>query len=507
MKMPKMVTNTSASLKSSPRFAKIDRRDIAWFSLFALMGGLALLYPLVLLGCLAVAATLGFCWLAVVQVRRAGLEFWQVLVVITLSGYLVLNYGFENVAIHVGSFPVIISYGMMFAALALGVLAHKKSVAAALKEPAVLGMLALLLLAFFHLVVDVPTYGIWAARDATMCLDGVFMVLGMVWARKADSTVFLAKWLIVVFVVNLIYSFTLPWGETIFSWSPQSGVFLSVPLLGNYNGTGDQLLSGALFCICLGGYVLTRPRWMMLFLAVAQFLGIAISQVRRMYIATVIVLIIFLLLGEAKKFAKLLILLPSAIIAILLVTAVGGVEIPGRIGVVNLDFFKEHIRSISGAEGTPGSSVESRFIMADEALQHFYAHPVLGEGFGQPLLTDIDETNGSVTRMPHDSSLTYLARLGLVGCAVWIVFHFCLMKRFIYAFRQLRCCDDKRVAAFVLWFFLFYVLFMISSFVEGAFEFPSGAVPFYFFMGFALGLIRWHLSPTKTKAEQRLAAL
>jgi O-antigen ligase len=247
---------------------------------------------------------------------------------------------------------------------------------------------------------------------------------------------------------------------------------------------------------------------MMLFLAMAQFLGVAIFQVRRMYVAIVIILIILVLLGEAKKFAKLFVLVPSVIILILLATSVGGLEISGRIGVVNLDFFKEHIRSMSGAEGTPGSSVESRFAMAEEAFQHFLAHPVFGEGFGQPLVTEMDENNAegnnAVTRIPHNSSLTYLARLGVIGFAVWIAFHFCIVKRFIYAIRQRRRGADKQLSALVLWFFLFYVLFMIGSLVEGAFEFPSGAILFYFFMGFALGLIRWHLSD-RNKVEQGLA--
>jgi O-antigen ligase len=148
--------------------------------------------------------------------------------------------------------------------------------------------------------------------------------------------------------------------------------------------------------------------------------------------------------------------------------------------------------------------------MVDEAFQHFLSHPVLGEGFGQPLLTQMDMNNGegnnAVTRTPHNSSLTYLARLGVVGFAIWVGFHLCLTKRFIYALRQRRYCHDKRVSALVLWAFLFYVLFMITSFVEAPFEFPSSAVPFYFLMGFALGLIRWHLSG-RNESEQRLLRL
>jgi len=343
-----------------------------------------------------------------------------------------------------------------------------------------------------------------------MCFDGIFMVAGLACAMKSNNIVFLTKWMMVIFVLTMIYSFTLPWAEELWSWSPESGVFLKVPLFGNYHGSGDLLVAGALFSICVGSYVVSRPTWLTLFLALGQFLGVAITQVRRMYVGTVVVLIILVFLGEAKKFAKFFILLPSAILIILLATTLGGIEISGRIGPVNLAFFEDHIRSLHTSEGTPGSSVESRIGMVDEAFQHFLSHPVLGEGFGQPLLTQMDmnnaEGNNAVTRTPHNSSLTYLARLGVVGFAIWVAFHLCLTKRFIYALRQRRYCDDKRVSAFVLWAFLFYVLFMITSFVEAPFEFPSSAVPFYFLMGFALGLIRWHLSG-RNKSEHRLLRL
>jgi O-antigen ligase len=503
--MPDIVTNSSASAEASSRLRRIDLRAVTWFSLLVLLGGLATVYPIFALECLAAVATLGCCWLAAVRLRRAGMELWQMLLLIAVSGYMLLNYGFENLAFHVGGFPIIISYGMMYASLALAVFSRRQWIARVAKEPAVLCMLALVGLTFLHFVVDLPSYGLWAIRDATMCLDGLFMLLGLFWAMKANSVSFLSKWLLVVFVLNMFYSFTLPWGEKIWSWSPESGVFLKVPLLGNYNGAGDLLLAGAVFCICVGSYVVRRPSWLMLALALGQFLGIAITQVRRMYIATILVLIILVLLGEAKKFGKLLVLLPAAVLVIVLATSFLGVEISGRIGPVNLAFFKDHIRSISGAEDTPGSDPQSRVIMGREAFQHFLAHPLFGEGFGQPLTSIIDMTNGAVTRMPHNSSISYLARLGLVGFAFWIAFHFCLLSRFIHALRQRRYCDDKRVSAFVLWAFLFYVLFMIGSFVEAPFEFPSGAVPFYFLMGFALGVMRWHMSG-KNKGEYRAAA-
>src|SRR4029077_948671 len=103
------VTNSGARLKSTPRLGKIDARHVAGFSVLVLAGSVATLYPIFWLGYLTVAVVLGICWLLFVWVRRAGLEFWQALALTTLSGYLVLNYGFDNLAIHVGGFPILIS--------------------------------------------------------------------------------------------------------------------------------------------------------------------------------------------------------------------------------------------------------------------------------------------------------------------------------------------------------------------------------------------------------------
>lgn len=499
------VTNSSASLKSNPRPARIDLRAVAWFSLFVIVGSSAILHPLIVLGCLAAVATLGLCWLVVAYVRRANLEFWQVLALVALSGYTLLTRGFENLTIHVGGFPLIIGYALIYGSLALAVFSRRQLIASALKEPPVLCMLALLVFAVLHLAVDIPRYGIWALRDSTMCLDGMFMLLGMAWAMKSNNIAFLARWLLALYVLNMLYVYTMPWGERLWSWSPTSGVFLKVPILGDFSGAGDILVDGAMFCLCVGCYLISRPSWLMPLLAMGQFLGVAITQGRRQYIGTGIVLVILALLGEGKRFAKLLILIPAAVIVIFLATSIGGLKIAGRIGEVNLNFFEAHLRSVETSEGTPGSAVESRFDMADQAFRHFFAHPVVGEGFGRPLLTDIDETNGAVTRIPHNSSLTYLARLGVVGFVLWIAFHFLLIKRFVSVLRHRRSGDDKLVSAFVLWLFLFYVLFVNVSLVEGPFEFPSGAVPFYFFMGLALGLMRWQLSDRNKRQNQASA--
>ena len=505
-KMADAFNNSTASLRARPGGRKIDLRIVFGFGLAVIIGGVATLFPFLALGCLGAVLVLGLCWLGLVGLRRANLELWQVFLVMAISGYIVLNYGFENMALHVGGAPIIISYGLMYGAMGLVLLTQRKLIPTALQEPAIVCVFVLIGLAALHLVFELPAFGLMAIRDATMFLDGMFMLLGLAWAMKKNSLVFFTRWLLVLFALNMCYGLTQPWGERIWGWSPESGVFLPVAILGNFNGIGDVELTGALFCICVGGYVVKRPAWLMQALVVGQFIGFVFAQVRRMYVAAAVVLLILILLGEGKKFAKLLVLLPATVVTFILVISTLGIEISGRIGPVNLDFFKDHIRSIHTSEGTPGSAVESRYSMADQALEHFYDHPVVGVGFGEPLIADIDMTNGQVTRMPHDSSLSVLARMGVIGIAVWIAFHFCLMKTFIAALRQRKQWVDQKAAAFVLWAFLFYVLFMIGSFVEAPFEFPSGAVPFYFFMGFTLGVIRLNFSG-RNRSEQRLAAL
>jgi len=496
--MPDVGASSSAGVRAASRAGRIDLRVVVAFSLLVVLGGVAALYPILWLGLLGAAATLGIGWWVFARFRREGLEMWQMTLLVAVSGYLLLNYGFENIAFHIGGVPIIVSYGLVYGSLVLALLANRQLLAQALREPAIFCAVALLGLTLVHLVLDLPAYGIWALRDSTMCFDAMVLIMGLAWAAKRDSIVFLGKWMLVMFVLNALYSFTMPWADKIWGWSPESGVFLQVPVFGNFNGVGDLLVAGAMFCLCFGGYLIKRPSWLMPLLAMVQLLGVAIAQVRRMYIGIVILLLILVFVGETKKFVKLLALVPAALTIVVLATSIGGLQITGRIGAVNLQFFEDHLRSLSGAEDTPGSDPESRLVMANQAMAHFYSHPLFGDGFGQALTNIVDESDGAITRMPHDSSITYLARLGALGMLFWIAFHICVLKQFVYAYRH-RHSSDKRVYAFVLWLFLFYVICMIASFVEAQFEFPRTAVPFYFFIGFGLGLIRRHLSPKQSE--------
>jgi O-antigen ligase len=242
-----------------------------------------------------------------------------------------------------------------------------------------------------------------------------------------------------------------------------------------------------------------RRRWIMTLLAVIQLLGLAITQARASYVTLFAFIILFIVIGERKKSGALLGMVVSALLLLVVATS-AGVQISGRIGPVNLSFLADHLRSITGAKVTAASTVESRIDWTGEAMAHFYSSPIVGVGFGMALIDYIDEETGAVVRFPHNSNISVLARLGVVGFALWLLFHFSIVKRFVYAFTR-RKDIDPQLYEFILWIFLIYLTVMIGALVEAPFEFPSSAVPFYFFTGLGLGLIRYHLPPKGARSK------
>jgi hypothetical protein len=465
---------------------KANRSDVAVYAAVIGMAALLALFPLafgVLVGAVILVVS------AFAYRRFARLEFWQVLALIVLAAYLVINYGFANLTVHVGV-PVIVGHTLMFTALGLALFKSRGRLLNVLSDPAAVCLLAMLPLAVLHLIVDVPRYGAYAIRDSSMFLETVFILLGLYWATREEDTRPLLKWLFVTFLLNLAYGFTYPWADTIQSWSPVSGIFLKIPLFGNYWGTALVYLIGALFVICLGTYVVKWPRWVLFLLAGAQIFGLAIQQHRAMYLGVGLSLLVFLLMGEFKKFAKLATLVGSGLIIVLLLTSVANVTIQGRMGPVDETFLEEHMLSLLGRRNTPAiGSIYDREDWYEQTKRRIESHrlPALlvGEGFGFPLI-DFVNPQGVEVRQPHNSNLTVLLRIGLLGLGFWIAFNLIILARFFRAFRNRRRLDPLS-RNLNLWLFFWYMLCFLEWSVQPGLEFSAGAITFYFLIGFALG--------------------
>jgi hypothetical protein len=379
----------------------------------------------------------------------------------------------------------------MFTALGLVLFSAPRAFVRASSELPALSLLALLLMALVHLFFDVPRYGWYAVRDASAFLEAIFFPLGIVWGMEDRSVTTLLKWLMFLFVANLAYSLSYPWAEGLQYWSPKSGIFLVLPVLGFYAHNYLYLLAGALFCLWLGSYVVRWPRWCLILLAMGQLFELAVHQARSMYVGVAVVLLLLILLGEFGKLVKIGAALATASVVLLLLTSLAGLQLQGRVGPVNAAFLDEHVRSLFLVPGTPAvGSIYSREQWNDEVWQRIQsstANILEGEGFGKPLI-DFENATGEQVRQPHDTHLTVLARLGIFGLISWSLFHLSVVSRFLRALRDRKA--SKKSHDFTLWFFAFYILSLIVTTVQPHLEFSFGAIPFYFLIGFAIGALR-----------------
>ncbi len=476
---------------SNPGTARIAAGGL--FIFFVLVGFLLGGHPLF---ALVAAAIAGLAWAARLLLPVLRSQMWQILVLVALSGYILLNYGFANLAFRVGGVPLIIGHGLMFAALALAAVGGSIHMGKALREPTAWLLLALTLLTLLHLVSDIPRYGFYAVRDASIFLESIFVLLGLAWGRQRGGLKVLMQWLLFLFSLNFAYCLMHPWQEPMRSASPTSGIFLKVPLLGFHAHNALYLLAGALFCLFLGGYLIRGARWVLWLLAAGQLFALAVLQARSMYIGIVVVLFMVAIMREVRKLARLAATLALGIAALVVVTSILAVEFPGRVGPVTASFLEEHANSLLFAPEAPGAgTIVTRLDWYQHVWEQTTSTPsafLVGSGFGEPLI-EFTGPEGTAVRQPHNSHLTVLARLGAVGALLWILCHISIMRSFLRGLGK-RAAISKESSDLLLWLFIFYVLSMIFTSVQPHLEFSYGAIPFYFFTGLALGITRRELS-------------
>jgi len=431
--------------------------------------------------------------LAGVAMTRAGFSKpWHLIVIPTVTLYIVLNHGFANLTIHPVGVPLIVGHALMFSGLFLAVGTSHRYVFREMREPAMVSLIALMVLAALHLIGDTAEHGLYAIRDSSVFLEGVFLLLGLLWAREERAAECALRWLLPVFVLNLVYTMTYPWRETVQAASPVSGIFRPVAIVGHYNQSYLYLLAGALFCLWLGPRVAHWPGWVWKLLVAAQLLCLTLVQTRSMYVGVVVVLLVVVLLGEFRQWVKIASSVGSALLIFVLLTSSLGIELEGRLGPTRLDFLWDQVRSLSGEAGTPGMSVEGRMRWYRETWDRVVSSDgnfLIGEGFGEPLLSNAIGKEGVAIRQPHNTHLSVMARLGLVGAAIWAIFHLSILARFARTLRRKQRLN-RSFYELSAWFLLYYLLSMLVTSVQPLLEFSYGAIPFYLLMGLVLGLMR-----------------
>src|SRR5713101_6815324 len=140
-----MSTSTVTRVLGGP----LDARALIGFAIATALGVLLAVYPVVGLGGVAVCLTL----YGILRWGRGRLEFWQTLVLATMTPYFILNYGFDNLAVGGGGFHFPVGELLMFLALALVILRIQPGLLSnTLLDPPMICLIALLLLSCAHLI-------------------------------------------------------------------------------------------------------------------------------------------------------------------------------------------------------------------------------------------------------------------------------------------------------------------------------------------------------------------
>ncbi len=114
-----------------------------------------------------------------------------------------------------------------------------------------------------------------------------------------------------------------------------------------------------------------------------------------------------------------------------------------------------------------------------------------GKGFGVNLtLADGMERNENEflgLRSPHNSHLTFLARSGVPGFALWVWLQMAWLGTMLLAHYRARVSRQATWAALFAWILAYWLSFMVNAAFDVAFEGPVTGIPFWMLWGFGWG--------------------
>lgn len=429
-----------------------------------------------------------------------------------LAGFIVLNYGFNNWPLQLAGLSLPLGHVLAVSALFLLAVGQKKSLKSLWRTPLIWAWAGLMLLSAAHLIYDIPRFRGWAVRDASFVAEGAFLGLGFLFSVSAHRREIFLRFLSIVFSINFVYTLTYPFfADTLQMISPVGGIFRPVPLLGFYSSTSHFLLLGALFSLWQAQRHKGWTRYGLWLLAVVQVGWTFIFQARSIYLSmllSVVIILVFLGWRKALVLAGTYVVAFVVFLVVISILVGAGLPIRGRIGDVEPGFYWRHLLSIWYAFFSPTSAVPAlgsaiwRLRVWREALGHWLATPetiVVGEGFGQVLI-NFELGNDVAVRQPHNIFLTVLARLGLVGFALWVW----MQVQILLLFWQALCLSSRlrpSEGLLALWLFISYLSGMLLASVQPWLEFSYGAIPFFTTIGFSLGL----LAPVAMKEWEQTA--
>ena len=435
------------------------------------------------------------------------------LVLLLLTGYLVFGYAFMQLRIPPVGFGVPLGevmLAMVLVSLNLPAVIARMGVVVPLVP-----VLVLWLFGFTRLALDALQAGPWAFRDGTQLIETLYLIVGFALFAHPSERGRAARWIRRMLVAACLYGLLFVWGNELRAVSPTlpGGSDQAIPIIG-FSTTVTMMLWGAFYCMIHPART-PASRWG--HRLVAAFLvsfAIIVIQARTTYVQLAAMTFLLLLVRPAAL-RGLALCLPIFAFLVFLIS-VFDLNVSGRLSSkISFEFFWDHIQAMVGISETDHEGVAEAASGVDLRLGwwlRLYHEltsdlPTLltGLGFGVPL-TDFRDSLGVPTREPHNSIISIVARLGLVGGACWIWLQVELIRNALRAYRACRRMGRLEEGHLAFMILGFAVLTLSSCLAEDIMEKPYNAVPYYLLCGIALR-ISYSLRASPSRSVEPSTAL
>lgn len=411
-----------------------------------------------------------------------------------MVGYLVLSYGFMQLRIPPGGLGV--PLGELVLVLYLMTIDWPRTLHDMGRTTYLPAFFLWWAYGMAMVVVGVVNHGPWALRDGTALIESLYVIVGFAMASNPRQLDRFFRWLGIagVLYVAMLWGYSEALELREFSPTLEGGQGQEVSLLFYYPFASNYVLWIAMGLLL---FFARHPRWGKPALAGAGLLvafALVVVQARLTYLQ-ILALLALLVVLRRSTLSRATLLLPMMFIG-LGVFMMAGVQVSGRLtGEVDLDFFINHVLSIFGmGEGSEGieqanSGVPLRLQWWENIwaqLTDSFDAMLFGLGYGMPLVDFGIGEEGVKVREPHNSYLSLLARLGVVGVVLWLFMHIALVTAWWRAWRFARAQGWQEWNDRLMWLMSFFILLWVAAAPEDAFEKPFFAIPYYVMWGAVL---------------------
>ncbi|MCP1539116.1 right-handed parallel beta-helix repeat-containing protein [Methylorubrum extorquens] len=322
-------------------------------------------------------------------------------------------------------------------------------------------------------------YRVDALRDGAVALYGgyAFVMIALLLddPRRLGTLLRMFRWLARIAIPMAIIAFIL--GD--------------VPFFAARAGELSAHLTGA--CVlALVGLVRVGPGWVV-FVGLGAVLAAAQNRGSMLAIAVPVCLAL-LAVGQWKRMAATLILGAGLLGAAAALDV--EVELPNSDRPVSAAAVVNNIVSIvaPSSGGNLDDTKQWRLRWWNTIVGYTVNGPYFwtGKGFG-PNLAETDgyvvglENGGPTLRSPHSIHMTYLARSGVPGLALWLLTCAVWMAAMLAAFWRARRMGERKWESFFLFIACYVASIVIDASFDVALEGPMLAIPFWTLIGIGIG--------------------